>query len=151
MTCCRWSPRMAAVLLVNAALSVTLVAQQPDSSEKSPPAFSTGVTAGAIRFSGGRSEQGVAAIFQYQPQTWLTFSVTPGFAQTRLGDTSSSGLTDIPLSAGVSHGWGDAPWSPSLSGSLTATNPRAAARLALGWAAARSAATQRSAFRRPTY
>ena len=121
MTRCRWSPRMAAVLLVNAALSVTLVAQQPDSSEKSPPAFSTGVTAGAIRFAGGRSEQGVAAIFQYQPRTWLSFSVTPGIAQTRLGDTSSSGLTDIPLSAGVSHQWGDASWSPSLSGSLTAT------------------------------
>src|SRR5207253_1876203 len=50
-----------------------------DESRERPPAFATGVTAGAMSFAGGRSEQGVAVMLQYAATPWLTFSAAPGF------------------------------------------------------------------------
>jgi hypothetical protein len=89
-----------------------------DESQERPPAFATGIGVGAMHYNGGRTTSGVAATLQYSPQTWLTFSATPGFGHTSLGATSSSGVTDMPLSVGASHSLGDLPLSPSLSGSL---------------------------------
>jgi hypothetical protein len=92
-----------------------------EESHQRPPAFATGIGAGAMRFSGGRTSEGVTGTLQYSPRTWLVLSASPGFGRTTLGRTSSSGLTDIPVSAGASHGLGDIPWSPSISGSLYTT------------------------------
>jgi hypothetical protein len=89
-----------------------------DESHQHPPAFATGIGAGAMHFSGGRSESAISATLLYTPHPWLTFSAAPGFGRTTLGRTSSSGLTDLPLSAGVIDVFGDLPWSPSISGSL---------------------------------
>src|SRR5258708_33576308 len=87
-------------------------------SQQRPPAFATGIGVGAMHYHGGRNTSGVAATLQYSPQTWLTLSATPGLGHTSLGRTSSSGLTDMPLSVGASHAVGDLPLSPSISGSL---------------------------------
>jgi len=92
-----------------------------DESRQRPPAFSTGVTAGAMSFSGGRSEQGVAVMLQYAATPWLTLSAAPGFAHTTFGQTSTSGLTDVPLGAGVWRTLADLTWSPTISGSLYTT------------------------------
>src|SRR5438067_966783 len=98
-----------------------MVENTTDESRQRPPAFATGVTAGAMSFSGGRSEQGVAAMLQYAATPWLTLSAAPGFAHTSLAQTSTSGLTDVPVSAGVWHTLSDVPWSPTISGSLYTT------------------------------
>jgi hypothetical protein len=74
-----------------------------------------------MHFSGGRSQSGVSATLEYSPSEWLTFSATPGFGRTSLAGVSSSGLTDLPISAGASHALGDIPWSPSIFGSLYTT------------------------------
>src|SRR5712691_6599569 len=92
-----------------------------DESRQRPPAFSTGVTAGAMSFSGGRSEQGVAVMLQYAATPWLTLSAAPGFAHTNFGQTSTTGLTDVPLGAGVWRTLNDVQWSPTISGSLYTT------------------------------
>jgi hypothetical protein len=92
-----------------------------DESHQRPPGFATGIGAGAMRFSTGRTNEGVSGTLQYSPRTWLVLSASPGFGHTTLGQTSSSGLTDIPVSAGASHRLGDIPWSPSISGSLYTT------------------------------
>ncbi|HEY8174757.1 MAG TPA: hypothetical protein VIF32_03610 [Gemmatimonadaceae bacterium] len=92
-----------------------------DESRVRPPAFATGVTAGAMSFSGGRSEQGVAVMLQYAATPWLTLSAAPGFAHTSYAQTSASGLTDVPLSAGVWRTLHEVPWSPTISGSLYTT------------------------------
>jgi len=89
-----------------------------DESQERPPAFATGIGVGTMHYTGGRTTSGVAATLQYSPQTWLTFSATPGFGHTSLGTTSSSGITDMPLSVGASHSLADLPLSPSISGSL---------------------------------
>ena len=103
-----------------------------DESQQRPPLFATGVTVGALRLPGDRTDQVVAAVLQLQPVNWLTLSAAPGFgrssvtsgvtAGTRVGaSTSSTGLTDIPLSAGVWHSFDAMTWSPSLGASLLAT------------------------------
>lgn len=115
-------------------LAVALRAQAADSTDH-PPVFASGVSAGALKFASGRTQQDVTVILQFQPRPWLTFSITPGYATTTFSDTTRTGLTDIPLSAGASHTWDDAPWSPSISGSLTAAiapGGAAAATLGLG-------------------
>jgi hypothetical protein len=92
-----------------------------DESHERPPAFATGIAVGTMHFSGGRSQSGVSATLEYSPSEWLTFSATPGFGRTSLAGVSSSGLTDLPISAGASHALGDIPWSPSIFGSLYTT------------------------------
>ena len=92
-----------------------------DESRQRPPAFSTGVTAGAMSFSGGRTQQGIAVMLQYAATPWLTLAAAPGFGHTSFGGTSTSGLTDVPLSAGAWHTLSDVPWSPTMSGSVYTT------------------------------
>lgn len=120
MTCVLPRPVLLASLLgslVAGSAQLTSLAAQ----STRPPAFATGIGAGAMRFSTGRTNEGVSGTLQYSPRTWLVLSASPGFGHTTLGQTSSSGPTDIPVSAGASHGLGDIPWSPSISGSLYTT------------------------------
>jgi hypothetical protein len=92
-----------------------------DESRQTVPPVATGITVGTMQFSSGRSQASVSATLQYSPSRWLTLSATPGFGRTSLGRTSSSGLSDLPISAGVTHSIGDLPWSPSISSSLYST------------------------------
>jgi len=92
-----------------------------DESHERPPALSTGIAVGTMRFSGGRSQSEVSATLQYSPSEWLTFAATPGFGRTSLAGVSRSGLTDLPVSVGAAHGLGSLPFSPSLFGSIYST------------------------------
>jgi hypothetical protein len=89
-----------------------------DESHERPPVFATGIGAGTMHFSSGRSESAVSATLQYSPSSWLTLSASPGFGRTTLGRSSSSGLTDLPISAGASYALSEIPWSPSIFGSM---------------------------------
>ena len=93
-------------------------AANQDESQERPPAFATGIGVGAMRYHGDRTSSGLAASLQYSPRTWLRISATPGFGHTALGRSSSSGLTDMPLSVGASNSLADLPLAPSISGSL---------------------------------
>jgi hypothetical protein len=106
----------------------TAVAQ----SDQRPPALSTGVTAGAMTFAGGRSEQAVSALFQFQPVSWLSLSAAPGFGRTTFGKTSSNGPTDIPLAAAAQYAATGASWSPIIVGSLSTLLSTGQAGSALG-------------------
>lgn len=93
----------------------TVVAQ----SNQRPPAFSTGVTGGAMSFAGGRSEQALSTLFQFQPVSWLSLSAAPGFGRTTFGTSSSNGPTDLPLAAAAQFAADEVPWSPIIVGSLS--------------------------------
>lgn len=97
-----------------------------------PPSFATGVTAGALRFSGGRTERALSVLLLYRPMPWLRLSTAPGFARTSLGNVSSAGLTDIPFSAAAVHGFADVAWSPSVAGGLSTTVSRGDSMAVLG-------------------
>jgi hypothetical protein len=124
--------------------------QTSDESRETVPEWATGVAVGAMHFSSGRSEDAVSAIVQYSPNSWLSFSATPGYGRTTLGRFSANGLTDLPLSVGASHSIAGLPWSPSISGSIyTAisfadTGSLGAGRTALGLSASLSAWATRS-------
>ena len=111
---------LASSLLASAGVTVPVPAQ---SKLSVPPSFATGITIAAMRYSGGRSDEGLAAALQYSLRPWLIVSAAPGFDHTSLGPTSSSGLTDVPLSAGAFRALRDLPWSPTVSGSLYTTLP----------------------------
>ena len=89
-----------------------------DESHQAPPTLATGITAGTIRFAGGRTEYAMSVLLLYRPMPWLRLSTAPGVARMSFGNTTNSGLTDIPFSAAAVHGFGDATWSPSDSGAV---------------------------------
>jgi hypothetical protein len=104
-----------------AGLAAQSVRSSDDESRQRPPAFASGIGVGAMQFSSGRSETAVSATLQYSPSAWLTLSATPGFGRTSRAGVSTSGLTDVPISAGASHALNDLPLSPSIFGSMYTT------------------------------
>ena len=88
------------------------------SDNRSAP-FSSGVTAGAMSFTGGRSEQAMSVLLQFRPVPWLSFSAAPGFGRTTFGTLTSKGLTDIPLASAAQYSAASYPWSPAFTGSLS--------------------------------
>ncbi len=92
-----------------------------DERHQGPPLVATGVTLGAMRFSGGRTEHAMSVLLLVRPLSWLQLSTAPGYARTNLGTTSATGLTDIPFGAMALHSFQDVTWSPSLSGGLSST------------------------------
>ena len=103
-----------------------------DESQQRPPFLASGIAAGALRLDGGRTDQVVSAVLQLQPTSWLTLSAAPGFGRSTVSasaagsavpqrSVTSSGLTDIPLSASVWHGFNAMTWSPSVGASLLGT------------------------------
>ena len=83
------------------------------------PRFATGVTAGAMTFTGGRSEQAMSVLLQYHPAPWLFFSAAPGYGRTTFGSLSSTGPTDIPLALAARYSMTGIPSSPAIIGSLS--------------------------------
>jgi len=88
--------------------------------DESSPQFSTGVTAGAMSFTGGRNEQALSILLQYRPVSWLSFSAAPGYGRTTLGNLSSRGLTDMPVASAAQYSAASLPWSPAFTGFLSA-------------------------------
>ena len=128
-------------------LSASLHAQQPapkdtthkntsaDSSADEPARmFSAGVSFGQLAFSDGSRERAFGASVGVHLFGFVDISISPTYAWatsapvvvtprlTRPGRTVS-GLADLPVSIGVSHGFDDFPASPSISLSLGATLP----------------------------
>ena len=83
------------------------------------PRFASGVTAGALSFSTGRSEQALSILLEFRPVSWLSLSATPGFGRTTFGSLSSTGPTDIPLASAAMYSPENVSWSPSFVGSLS--------------------------------
>ena len=112
-------------------IALTLALYAGESLAQDAPAFATGVTAGTLHYSGGRSDVGVAVALQYSPSEWFTLAAAPGFGRTSYSGTTSSGLTDVPVSAGAWHQF-DATWSPSLSASLYSSHALSSASSGVG-------------------
>lgn len=91
--------------------------------------FLFGLAGGALSYDGGREEQALGAVLRWVPVRWLSLSATPTSARARetavgtLPATTRSGLTDIPVEATLSHGFGGVVWSPSVAASLGVTLP----------------------------
>jgi hypothetical protein len=102
-----------------------------DTSEaaESVPPLAAGVTGGYFRFDASHSEQALSAVLQWQPIAWLTLTAAPAWARLQqdsligsaIQSRSVSGVTDVPLSAGVTHSFTDVSWSPSFSVGMSAT------------------------------
>jgi hypothetical protein len=112
------SPEFASVPAQSAPTAPSTGQSSGEESRQMLPELATGVGIGTMQFRSGRSETAVSATLQYSPNAWLSFSATPGYGRTSLGRGSSNGLTDLPLSAGASHGVGGLPWSPSIFASI---------------------------------
>jgi hypothetical protein len=108
-----------ALLHAQAASSTATSAQgSDDESRQTAPAFATGVAAGTMRFNSGRSDAAVSATLQYSPSPWLVLTAAPGFGRSSFGRASSTGLADLPLSAGASHAMSNLEWSPAIYASI---------------------------------
>lgn len=91
------------------------------------PAVTYGFSGGAVRLSSTSREQGFGGLLQYTKGGWLTLAVNPALARAQF-DTAgvtytSTGLTDLPVSAAASHSFDDAFWSPELGLGLDLTLP----------------------------
>ena len=72
-----------------------------------------------MAFTGGRNEQALSLLLQFQPMPWLSLSASPGFGRTTFGTLSSNGPTDIPLASVARYSAAGSPWSPTFFGSLS--------------------------------
>src|SRR5213082_2751917 len=93
----RWSSVLIAIELV-AGLPSSVRAQT--TSERSPT-LAAGVSAGALRFRDGSTEEVLSATVEIRARPWLSFFASPGVGRTSFGGASVSGLTDIPLTVRV--------------------------------------------------
>ncbi|CAN5900928.1 hypothetical protein BH11GEM1_BH11GEM1_29720 [soil metagenome] len=91
--------------------------------------FRFGVATGALQYDGGRSEQTVGAVVRWAPARFFSLSASPTVTHQRVVGatsgavaTSSSGLTDIPVTATLSHVLRGA-YTPVVVGSLGMTVP----------------------------
>jgi hypothetical protein len=107
-------------------IALNVSAQETDSSSSASiqPVFGAGISGGAASFRNGSSSQAAALVLEYSPVSWFTLSTTPGFAGATdsTGQFVTTGITDLPVSAGVSHTFSGA-WSPTVGLSVGATLP----------------------------
>jgi hypothetical protein len=82
-----------------------------------------GLTAGAMRFKGGFTEDVLTGVLQVQPHPWLTLGVAPTAARVAPPDsTAYSGFGDLPLSLGLTRQFpGRA--SPAVGAAVEVTLP----------------------------
>jgi hypothetical protein len=127
------------ILLASVAVSAhgqSLRASRVDSalaqSDNGPLRFATGVTAGSMAFSSGRSEQALSVLLQVRPVSWLSFSAAPGFGRTTFGTTSSTGMTDIPVYSTAQYSPPSIAWSPTVTALLSTAFSTGQAGSALG-------------------
>jgi hypothetical protein len=112
-----------ALAVVFCAGAHTLAAQ-----DMTGPRIMSGVTAGGLRYAGGRTEDAASALLKLRlPHGWA-ISMEPTFARatepaaTGGGSVSNSGLTDIPVGLAFEHAFGGL-LEPSLELALGATLP----------------------------
>ncbi|HEY9515060.1 MAG TPA: hypothetical protein VIQ74_05205 [Gemmatimonadaceae bacterium] len=118
--------------LAMAAAAALIVAPTPGALAQSGIA-SYGVTAAAFGWQDGHQEQALGAIVQLTPTPWLTLGASPTFLRVTGVDGSDarSGLTDLPVFAGVVHTF-TAPWRPTIGVAGVASLPTGNASQGLG-------------------
>lgn len=96
--------------------------------EEGRPGVQFGVASGALRYQGGLTEQSVGAVVRWVPVRWFSLSGTPTAARLHqpatgtLSAQSAGGLTDLPIEATASHGFGGR-LRPTLSAGFGLTLP----------------------------
>src|ERR1051325_938022 len=98
--------------------STVLAVAAPGAAQEAahPSIVTAGITAGAMRFKGGLTEDVMTGVLQVQPHPWLTLGVAPTAARIAPPDsTAYSGFGDLPVSLGLTKQFpGGA--SPAASG-----------------------------------
>lgn len=123
-------------------LSAVLASAAPAAAQGPPRAttVTAGLTAGAMRFKGGLTEDVLTGILQVQPKPWLTLGVAPTAARVAPPDsTAYSGLGDLPVSVGLTKQFPGAA-SPALGAAFevilpTGTTTGGIGSRDVGWAA----------------
>jgi hypothetical protein len=88
-----------------------------------PVIVTAGLTAGAMRFKGGLTEDVLTGVLQVQPHPWLTLGVAPTAARIAPPDsTAYSGFGDLALSLGVTRQFPGAA-SPAVGAAVEVTLP----------------------------
>jgi hypothetical protein len=106
-----------------------LVLASPAIAQDGGSPFQFGVAGGALRYPGGREEQAIGGVLRWYATPWLSLGTTPTAIRAQEPaispatlTTSRSGLTDLPVEATVSHGFGG-PVSFGVSGTFAITLP----------------------------
>jgi hypothetical protein len=78
-----------------------------------------GLATGALHYKEGRSEQALGAVIRWAPARWFSLSATPSGVRVEepVSNMASSGLTDLPIEATVTHAF-PAAYKPTVSGSF---------------------------------
>jgi hypothetical protein len=108
-----------------ALLSAVLCVAVPAAAQQTAPAstVTAGLTAGAMRFKGGLTEDVLTGILQIQPKPWLTLGVAPTGARVAPPDTAAySGFGDLPVSLGLSKQWAGTA-TPAIGAAFQLTLP----------------------------
>jgi hypothetical protein len=116
--------------IVASALATVLafVSAHGQASNPQRSAFRFGVAASALQYDGGRSEQAFGGAIRWVPVRGFSLSANPTFvrqsvtATTAGVSTARTGLTDIPVTATVSHAFRGA-YTPLVLGALGMTLP----------------------------
>lgn len=85
---------------------------------RSPWAGSAAV--GAVQVSDTTSLDAIGGVIEYRPLAWLTLGAAPSVARRTSGAVTTSGVGDLPLTAGAATELG-APWGPELAAAVTLT------------------------------
>jgi hypothetical protein len=109
-------------------LSVALVALATSAHAQGLSSLQFGVAAGALEYPGGRQEQAAGAVLRWYATPWLSIATQPTAirahepASSASLATSRSGITDVPVEATLSHGFGG-PLGFSAATTLAITLP----------------------------
>jgi hypothetical protein len=120
-----------------AALVLVIVTTVPSALAGQAPTVRAGVAAGVVSFSDVLAEQALTTTLEYDPTSWLTFSVIPSGVRVSRSQTaggpsvSRSGLADLPVSAAAAHTFPTG-LSPSIGAGVTVTLPTGNALCGLG-------------------
>lgn len=91
---------------------------------------------GAIAGAGGLRDDGsmqaLSGLIEYKPNSWWTFSANPSVDRVTASGASSTGLTDLPLGAAISHDLSHAPLSPTLGAGIEVSLPTGNSSAGLG-------------------
>jgi hypothetical protein len=115
-------------------LPAALAGQEPP---QTPSPVRAGVAVGVVSLSNTRSEEALTTTLEYDPTSWLSFSVFPSGVRisespaTGGRSVSRSGLTDLPVSAAASYTF-PTRLSPSLGAGVTVTLPTGVCGLGTG-------------------
>ena len=105
--------------------STVLAVAAPGAAQEAahPSIVTAGITAGAMRFKGGLTEDVMTGVLQVQPHPWLTLGVAPTAARIAPPDsTAYSGFGDLPVSLGLTKQFpGGA--SPAVGAAVEVTLP----------------------------